>query len=199
MAIHIDRVYTRTGDGGETGLAGGARVPKDSLRIESYGTLDELNSCLGLARALLAERFPDAEIDALLGQIQNDLFNAGNELATPPEKWREGLPAVGEPDVTWMEETIDRLGESLEPLRSFVLPGGGSPGAALHLARTVCRRAERIIVALSREEKVRPILVAYLNRLSDLLFVLARAAAKRGGHPEVLWKEGLESHRRKKD
>ncbi len=196
MAIHINRVYTRTGDAGETGLVGGERVPKDGLRIEAYGTVDELNSAIGLARALVSP--PDSEVDGILLRIQNDLFNLGSELATPEDKRLPGMPGVKDEDVAWMEETMDRLGEPLEALRSFILPGGGPAGAALHLARTVCRRAERIVVSLGREVQLRPQNVMYLNRLSDLLFVLSRVVSRRTGHTDVLWKEGLASHERRK-
>ena len=182
------KIYTKTGDGGETGLFGGARIPKDSVRVATYGEVDELNAALGLARALDPPEFADP----LLQSIQRDLFTVGAQLATPdPEKLRKALSrsgaALSESDVAALEEAIDDQESRLEPLRNFILPGGAPKAAALHLARTVCRRAERAVVALSRHEQVNPAILRYLNRLSDLLFVLARAANAHAGRPDVKW------------
>ena len=164
------KIYTKTGDGGETGLFGGGRIPKDSLRVAAYGEVDEVNAALGLARALDPPEFADP----LLQSIQRDLFTVGAQLATPdPEKLRKALSrggaALSESDVAALEEAIDDQESRLEPLKNFILPGGAPKAAALHLARTVCRRAERAVVALSRHEQVNPAILRYLNRLSDLL------------------------------
>lgn len=195
MAIRITRVYTRTGDKGETALVGGKRVPKDSLRIEAYGTIDELNSIVGLARVFNEERLEEGEthrhLDEVLRKIQDELFDLGSELATPPELSYEGMVRLGEKEVKRLEEIIDECQKELRPLRSFVLPGGGRIGAHLHQCRTVCRRAERIIVRLARVEAVSEWVVKYVNRLSDLFFVLARWAGKRLGEKEYLWEQGL--------
>ncbi|HYU89314.1 MAG TPA: cob(I)yrinic acid a,c-diamide adenosyltransferase, partial [Gemmatimonadales bacterium] len=167
------KIYTKTGDGGETGLFGGGRIPKDSLRVAAYGEVDELNAALGLARALEPPEF----VDALVQRIQRDLFTIGAELATPdPDKLHKALSrtsaAIGESDIAALEDAIDGHQSRLEPLKNFILPGGAPKAAALHLARTVCRRAERAVVALSRHEQISPAILRYLNRLSDLLFVL---------------------------
>lgn len=177
------KIYTKTGDAGETGLFGGARVSKGSARVSVYGDVDELNSSLGMVRV---EPFDEA-IDALLATIQSDLFDIGAELATPPGK-DTGREGVGDAEVEALERAIDDAEEQLAPLTTFVLPGGCSAAARLHVARTVCRRAERNTVALSSEIEVRPAIVRYLNRLSDLLFVLARLANRRQGVPDVPWK-----------
>ena len=180
----ITKVYTRTGDDGTTGLGSGGRVGKDSPRIEAYGTVDELNSSIGAA---LAAGLNDA-IAPALASIQNDLFHLGSDLSVPEEeKERRPVPRIEERHVTALETLMDRLSEELTPLENFVLPGG-TPGAAqLHIARTVCRRAERVVVALSRREPVGPYAVRYLNRLSDALFVMARHENKRRGSSDVLW------------
>ena len=180
----ITKVYTRTGDDGTTALGAGGRVAKDSPRIEAYGTVDELNSQIGL---VLASGVND-EIAAALSSIQNDLFHLGSDLCVPEEeKERRPVPSIEERHVAALESLIDRLSEELPPLENFVLPGG-TPGAAqLHVARTVCRRAERLLVALARREAVGPHTVEYLNRLSDALFVMARHENKRRGAPDVLW------------
>jgi len=195
MAIRITRVYTRTGDKGETALVGGRRVPKDAARIEAYGTLDELNSVIGLARVFNAEQLGAGEahrwLDEVLRRIQNELFDLGSELATPPDAAYEGMFRVGEGEVTALERLMDRCQKDLEPLKSFVLPGGGRVGGFLHQARTVCRRAERRVLVLSRQEPVGEWPLRYVNRLSDLLFVLARWAGKRLGEREYLWERGL--------
>lgn len=180
-----DRIYTKTGDDGTTGLFGGRRVAKDALRVEAYGTVDELNSVLGLARAYgLA-----ATHDDLAGIVQEQLFVLGADLATPHDAMKSfPLPRVTPDDVVCLERAIDGLEETLPPLKNFILPGGTPVGAALHLARTVCRRAERVAVMLAHEEpEIGPLPVQYLNRLSDFLFVLARAANHSAGAEEHPW------------
>jgi len=182
------KIYTKTGDAGETGLFGGGRIPKDSLRVATYGEVDELNAALGLARALDPPEFADV----LLQRIQRDLFTIGAQLATPdPDKVSKALSlsgaAIGESDVAALEDAIDGHDARLEPLKNFILPGGTPKAATLHLARTVCRRAERAVVALSRREQISPAILRYLNRLSDLLFVLARAANAHAGRPDLKW------------
>jgi cob(I)alamin adenosyltransferase len=184
--IGIDRVYTRGGDCGETGLAGGQRVPKDSLRIEAYGTVDELNACLGAARAAVCE-MAVAELDAILLRVQHELFNLGSMLATLPEDLHARQARVTAAEVAQLEKEMDRMNGELPRLGSFVLPGGNRLDAALHVARTVCRRAERVTVALGRVESVPPEAVRYLNRLSDALFVWSRWANHLLGVPETLW------------
>lgn len=199
MAIRITRVYTRTGDRGETALVGGRRVPKDAPRIEAYGTVDELNAVLGLARVFNEERLADGEghrwLDETLRRLQSQLFDLGSELATPEDAVYEGMHRIGQAEVTELERLIDRCQEELAPLKSFVLPGGGRIGAFLHQARTVCRRAEREVLRLSRAEPLSEWPLRYVNRLSDLLFVLSRWVAKRLGEKEYLWERGLEGHR----
>jgi cob(I)alamin adenosyltransferase len=187
--VKLNKIYTRTGDKGDTGLATGERRPKHDLRIEAFGTVDETNACIGLARL---HAF-DGEVDAMLERVQNDLFDLGADLATPDT----GKPLRYEPlritqaQVDRLEVEIDRLNEHLSPLTSFVLPGGTPAAAHLHLARTVCRRAERLVVALGEKpgETISPIAVKYLNRLSDLLFVAARYVNGRGAG-DVLWAPG---------
>ncbi|HXG05284.1 MAG TPA: cob(I)yrinic acid a,c-diamide adenosyltransferase [Candidatus Binatia bacterium] len=200
MTIRITRVYTRTGDRGETALVGGRRVPKDSPRIEAYGTIDELNAVVGLARTFNEERLAEGEhhrrLDEILRRIQNELFDVGSELATPPDAEYEGMFRVGPEEVTALERLMDECQETLEPLRSFTLPGGGRINAFLHQARTVCRRAERQILRLSRTEPVNPWLLAYVNRLSDAFFVLGRWAGKHMGEKEYLWERGLQGRPR---
>ena len=193
MAIRITKVYTRTGDRGETALVGGRRVAKDSQRIVSYGAIDELNSVLGIVRALATKKGTKgaAQLVELLKRLQNELFDLGSELATPSDVDYEGMWRVCETEVLELERAIDECQKSLEPLKSFILPGGGTTGAFLHQARTVCRRAEVEILRLSRAEAVSPFVLRYLNRLSDLLFVLARWIAKDDGEPEYLWERGL--------
>jgi cob(I)alamin adenosyltransferase len=196
MAIRITKVYTRTGDNGETALVGGKRVPKDSARIDAYGTIDELNSIVGLARAFNEEKLSEGEahrfLDLVLRQIQDELFDLGSELATPPDFFQEGMYRVGEPEIKKIEQLIDECQKSLEPLKSFILPGGGKLGAYLHQCRTVCRRAEREILRLSRVEELSEWPVKYVNRLSDLFFVLSRWISKQTGEAEYLWQRGLE-------
>jgi cob(I)alamin adenosyltransferase len=195
MAIRINKVYTRTGDGGDTSLVGGKRVPKDAPRIEAYGTIDELNSIVGLARVFNEESLDAGEahrfLDEVLCRIQDELFDIGSELATPPEFFQEGMYRVGEEEILRLEKWIDRCQEDLEPLNSFILPGGGRIGAYLHQCRTVCRRAEREILRLSRTEQISDRLIKYVNRLSDLFFVLSRWIAQATGEPEYLWQRGL--------
>ncbi len=201
MAIRITRVYTRTGDRGETALVGGKRVAKDTPRIEAYGTLDELNSVIGIARAFNLDRKREEgrdRLEEILRRLQNELFDLGSELATPNEAAYEGMFRVGPSEVRALEQLMDELQKDLEPLNSFVLPGGGKVSAFLHQARTVCRRAERLVLRLSREENVGDWPLRYLNRLSDLLFVLARWSGKQAGEPEFLWQRGLKSHERHK-
>ncbi len=179
------KIYTKTGDGGDTGLFGGGRVPKDHPRVNAYGEVDELNSAIGLARAT-----PPALHDELLTAIQRDLFALGGHLATPdPARVADALEKadLSQARVSALEAAIDRATEALPPLRAFVLPGGTPKAAALHLARTVCRRAERSVVRLAREEEVPELFVVYLNRLSDLLFTLARHANHQTGGGDVTW------------
>ena len=195
MAIRITKVYTRTGDRGETALVGGKRVAKDSLRIEAYGTIDELNSIVGLARVFNEESLDAGEahrfLDEVLCQIQDELFDLGSELATPPEFFQQGMYRVGGGEIARLEKLMDKCQKDLEPLTSFILPGGGRVGAHLHQCRTVCRRAEREILRLSREEEINPEVIKYVNRLSDLFFVLSRWIAKQTGEQEYLWQRGL--------
>jgi cob(I)alamin adenosyltransferase len=180
----ITKVYTRTGDDGRTGLGGGQRVEKDSPRIEAYGTVDELNSQIGVALASgLCE-----PLAAALGSIQNDLFHLGSDLCTlEPDKQRRPVPRIEQRHVAALEKVIDRLSEELPPLENFILPGGCPGAAQLHVARTVCRRAERLVVALARVESVGAETVPYLNRLSDALFVMARYENRKRGVADILW------------
>jgi cob(I)alamin adenosyltransferase len=189
--VAINRVYTRSGDKGETGLAGGQRVPKDSLRIEAYGTVDELNATIGVARATAEESLTGhaklAELDAILKRVQHELFNVGSILATLPQDVHPRQARVTEAEIAQLEAEIDRMNAALPALRSFVLPGGCRLNADLHVSRTVCRRAERIAVALAREEPIDGEIIRYLNRLSDALFVWSRWASHTLGVPEILW------------
>jgi cob(I)alamin adenosyltransferase len=180
--VRLTRIYTRAGDTGETSLGDGRRVPKTDPRIEAYGTVDELNSLVGLA---LADDLPD-EFRPWLEEIQNDLFDLGADLSVPLEDERERL-RVEQGQVDRLEELCDLVNARLEPLKSFVLPGGSEAAARLHVARAVCRRAERLAVGLAETTSVNPVAIAYLNRLSDLLFILARAA---NPGEESLWKPG---------
>ena len=182
--VRLDRIYTRAGDAGQTSLGDGTRVSKADRRIDAYGTIDELNSVLGLA---LAHGVPD-ELRPPLERIQNELFDLGADLAVPVEDRRRERLRVTREQVEALEELCDRLNESLPPLRSFVLPGGSEAAAFLHVARTVCRRAERVVVALAETAAVNPEAIAYLNRLSDVLFIVARAA--NAGTREPLWRPG---------
>ncbi|MBI4428066.1 MAG: cob(I)yrinic acid a,c-diamide adenosyltransferase [Ignavibacteriales bacterium] len=178
------KIYTRKGDRGETSLFGGKRVLKDSLRIESYGCVDELNSVLGVARSSK----PPSDVDSILDFIQNDLFVLGADLATPLAAKVKKVQRIEPSHVEKLESTIDRLETSLQPLDSFILPGGSNIGAQLHVARTICRRAERITIRLSKKEKIGETPVMYLNRLSDCLFVLARYMNNVAGAEEKKWK-----------
>lgn len=184
------RIYTRSGDKGQTSLFGAGRVSKASLRIEAYGTVDELNAVLGVVRAALAGSAAGAELGAIVARVQNELFNLGSVLATPDAEMRAKLPQVEDRHVDALEAEIDRFQADLPELKNFILPGGGMPASQLHLARTVCRRAERLAVALSAEEEVDELPVRYLNRLSDALFVFARWAAHRDGERELPWQPG---------
>ena len=178
------KIYTKVGDNGTTGLFGGPRVPKDHLRVQAYGDVDELNSSLGLARADCS----DPELGAILGRLQNQLFDLGSELATPDQAHApKRVPTVNESEIEQMEHEMDHFDEELEPLRAFVLPAGARLAAQLHVARTVCRRAERSAVTLAHDENVSAEALKFLNRLSDLLFTLARAANHRAGVAEVKW------------
>jgi cob(I)alamin adenosyltransferase len=183
MGNRLSRIYTRTGDDGTTGLGDGSRVAKDSARVAAYGTIDEANSAIGL---LLAGDVPDS-IRELLTTVQHQLFDLGGELCIP------GHAAIVDADIDALEQALDRHNADLPPLKDFILPGGGEAAARCHLARTIVRRAEREAVTLARAEDVRPQAIRYLNRLSDLLFVLARVLARAGGHGETLW-----NHERRK-
>ena len=176
------KIYTKAGDAGETGLYGGQRVWKNALRVETYGTVDECNAALGVALTNLN----DAEVKAILTRIQGELFEVGADLATPLTRG-ETVPRIQAAETARLEAEIDRFEEELPSLRHFILPGGSAAGAALHLARAVCRRAERHLVTLSQSETVRPEVGRYLNRLSDHLFVLARLVNQRTGVPETKW------------
>lgn len=186
------KIYTKTGDRGQTALYGGTRVSKASARVESYGTIDELNAFIGEAKS----RITDQEITRQLKKIQFDLFTVGSEAATPADKLllangKPRLPLIiSEKEITELEEWMDAFEEKLEPLQFFILPGGGGSATSIHVARTVCRRAERTMVFLNESEEVRPELIKYLNRLSDYLFVLARYVSKLNGAPEEYWNPG---------
>jgi cob(I)alamin adenosyltransferase len=178
------KIYTKTGDQGQTSLFAGGRVDKDVPRVEAYGTVDELNACLGMVCAQL----PEGEVRDCLRQIQGELFALGADLATPLTAiTRKAIPRLREAQTARLEQWIDRYEAELPPLTRFVLPSGSLAGASLHFARTVCRRAERRVVALSKLEAINPELIRYLNRLSDLLFVLARAVNHRAQLPEIAW------------
>lgn len=177
------KIYTKTGDKGETSLFGGARLPKSHLRIEAYGTVDELNSFIGLLRDCLE----DAEIRSLLKSIQDRLFDLGSNLALDPSKKLE-VPMIEESDIEILEKKMDEMDEHLSPLKNFILPGGHVFVSYCHIARTICRRAERNVVALSHSDEVDAILIRYLNRLSDFFFILARKIASDLGVEEIAWK-----------
>jgi cob(I)alamin adenosyltransferase len=183
------RIYTKTGDKGSTSLFGGKRTTKDSLRIEAYGTVDEFNSALGIARALN----PQMDLDEIIESLQNDLFVLGADLATPLGTRSSNVQRIQSDHITDLEHTIDKLDARLQPLSSFVLPGGSQLASQLHLARTICRRAERFVVKLSRKEKIGHLCIVYLNRLSDLLFVMARFANHTDGRQETPWKASPKS------
>lgn len=198
------KIYTKKGDQGLTFLYGRSDVPKDDLRLQAFGTIDELNSGLGLARAFLRDAVssgaPTAssnylraaellELDPLLHKIQNELFNLGSQLATVDERLRASIPPVLDEHVVFLEKAIDRCSVLLPPLAQFILPGGAEAAAALHLARTICRRAERICVSLARTEKIEPLIIVYLNRLSDALFTFARLVNTTSGIKDVTWEK----------
>lgn len=180
------KIYTKTGDKGETALFGGERVPKDALRIEAYGSVDELNSLLGIIRAFKSHE----SIDSLLGKIQHQLFELGADLATPIAHQSPLIPRIKKKHARALEKFIDRLEKKLQPLKTFILPGGSISASYLHLARTICRRAERNVVRLSRNEDIGNDIVIYLNRLSDLLFVIARYSNLLDKHEEIKWVSG---------
>ena len=187
MAIRINRVYTRSGDGGKSHLAGGQEISKDSSRLEAYGTIDELNAVLGL----VAEHLPEgAALSDPILRIQNALFDLGGELATLPEDRHPSQALIGEQDIKTLEDEIDEMNATLPALTSFILPGGGRTSAYLHLARTVCRRAERRLVTLANEAEVRAACVHFVNRLGDWFFVAGRKAAIDDGQGERLWRPG---------
>jgi cob(I)alamin adenosyltransferase len=179
MGNRLSKIYTRTGDDGTTGLGDGSRIAKDAVRVEAYGTVDELNSVVGMI--LSVPQLPPA-ISALLTEVQHDLFDLGGELCIP------GSRAIKAEQVTRLEESLDSLNDPLPPLKDFILPGGGAAAAACHLARTVARRAERRVWSLAKKETVSADLTNYLNRLSDLLFVIARVLARHESGAEVLWR-----------
>ena len=178
MGNRLSKIYTRTGDAGSTGLGDGSRVPKDDARVEAYGTVDELNSAIGVT---LAENMPDS-VRNILNEIQHELFDLGSELCMP------GYSAITTEHVTRLETALDMLNADLPALKEFILPGGGRAAAACHLARTICRRAERRVYTLSRQSEVGAESLKYLNRLSDLLFVMARVLARHENGQEVLWR-----------
>jgi cob(I)alamin adenosyltransferase len=188
MGNRLSKIYTRTGDDGTTGLGDGQRVAKDSVRVEAYGSVDEANSAIGLT---LATRGLPRNVIACLTQVQHDLFDLGGELCIP------GLSIIGDAHVERLERELDAFNGTLPPLKDFILPGGGAAAAACHLARTVTRRAERRCCTLARHEPVAPAVIRYLNRLSDLLFVVARVLARRTGGGEVLWKRSAASDRKR--
>jgi cob(I)alamin adenosyltransferase len=179
----LSKIYTRTGDAGDTGLGDGTRVSKDSARVTAYGTVDEANSAIGVVLACDL----DEDVRTVLVSVQHQLFDLGGELCIP------GHAAITDADVERLEQVLDRFNADLPALKDFILPGGGIAAAQCHVARTVCRRAEREVVTLSQQDVVRPEAVRYLNRLSDLLFVLCRVLARQSGHGEVLW-----NHERRK-
>jgi cob(I)alamin adenosyltransferase len=183
--LALNRIYTKTGDKGETHLVGGQRVPKDSLRIECFGTVDELNAFVGMACLTSAETLP--QLAAILRRVQHELFNLGSILATRAEDVHPNQARVTSVEIAQLEKEIDQANDDLSPLRSFVLPGGSRLNAELHVCRTICRRAERLAVSLAREEQIPPEAVQYLNRLSDAFFVWSRWANHVLGAPEVLW------------
>lgn len=183
MGNRLSKIYTKTGDDGSTGLGDGSRVSKDSARVTAYGTVDEANSAIGL---ILACEIPD-DVREILVSVQHHMFDLGGELCIP------GHSAIFDVDITHLENTLDKFNADLPPLKDFILPGGGMAASHCHLARTITRRAERETVTLSHHDAVRPEAIRYLNRLSDLLFVLARVLARSSGHGEVLW-----NHQRRK-
>lgn len=193
--VRINRIYTRTGDKGTTGLVDGSRVDKDSVKVEAYGCVDELNSFIGIARTLAENERLDILTD-MLAAVQNELFDAGSLLASPPSPSQApspALPSITQENISRLEEWIDRLTDGIPDLKSFVLPGGNMLNANLHVCRAVCRRAERRVLTLSREEAVDQQIIIYLNRLSDLLFAMSRYASWQLGSQEYLWQPGKTS------
>ncbi len=201
--MRITKVYTRTGDAGKTRLAGGQQVWKDSLRVEAYGTVDELNAAVGVARVFNVQQAGAqpwvTRLEENLRWIQNKLFDAGGILATAPGQRFRHMPEVTEQDVKRLEMLIDTCQKDLTPLKEFILPGGGVVSGFLHQARTICRRAERVCVRLSREEVVEPTIIKFLNRLGDALFVLARWTAKMQGEAEFLWQRSGRDGRERRE
>ncbi|MDF0651918.1 MAG: cob(I)yrinic acid a,c-diamide adenosyltransferase [Nitrospira sp.] len=195
--MRITKVYTRTGDAGKTRLAGGQQVWKDSLRVEAYGAVDELNASIGVVRVINAdmndEVQPAKQLEEELRWVQNKLFDVGSILATAPGQTFKNMPQVAAQDVLRLEQLIDRCQKDLEPLKEFILPGGGKVSGFLHQARTICRRAERVCVALSKSEPVDSTIIKFVNRLSDTLFVLGRWVAKTQGEPEFLWERDVKA------
>ena len=191
--MRLTKIYTRTGDAGKTRLAGGQEVWKDSVRVDAYGTVDELNASIGVVRVWNEERQNAGKtqtgehFEQTLRWVQNKLFDLGGLLATTPGEEFPNMPRITEDDVTKLEQSMDACQEDLAPLKEFILPGGGRVSGFLHQSRTVCRRAERVCITLARQETVDPILIKFLNRLSDALFVWARWTAKERGEPEFLW------------
>ena len=187
----LTKIYTKTGDKGQTGLVGGQRVSKDDLRIECYGTVDELSSCIGIVRSMVCElpvqNAVRKEGEPLLKKIQNELFVVGGDLATLIQDRHPKMVLIGQGQITDLERLIDKWNKEMPPLADFILPGGGQTASFLHLARTVCRRAERLCVTLSQKSELNPLLIPYLNRLSDALFVLARWVSRRSNEPEFIW------------
>jgi len=177
MGHRLSKIYTRTGDDGTTGLGDGSRTQKDSLRVEAYGTVDELNSAIGVLIATAG----DEDLNSVLLDVQHDLFDLGGELCMP------GTELIGDRHTARLERELDRLNVDLPPLKDFILPGGNLAAAQAHLARTICRRAERRVIALARHEQVNEPAIRYLNRLSDLLFVVSRTIARASGTGEILW------------
>ncbi len=186
--MRIDRVYTKGGDKGETSLIGGDRVGKDDPRLDCYGTVDEVNATLGLVNIALETSAAGSHLSPIIVRVQNELFNLGAELATPDAERRTKLPRIEQRHIDALERDIDAVNDDLPPLTSFVLPGGGAASAAFHLARTVCRRCERLVVGLAKSEDIGGELpIVYLNRLSDALFVWGRWCSWKDQQPEVLW------------
>jgi cob(I)alamin adenosyltransferase len=191
--MRITKVYTRAGDDGQTRLAGGQEVWKDNLRVDAYGAVDELSAAVGVVRAFNADgKAPHhARLEEELRWVQNKLFDVGGILATTPGQILKNMPQITEKEVLRLERLMDACQEELQPLKEFILPGGGQVAALLHQARTVCRRAERDCVRLARAEPLDPMIVKFLNRLSDALFVLARWMSKHQGEPEFLWERDV--------
>lgn len=191
--VRITKVYTKTGDRGETGLVGGKRIPKTHSRIEAYGTIDELMSVLGIVRSFNSKKEPSKrreKFELILQAIQQKLFDVGSQLATLPGDEYEGQVQVKQKDIEWLEAVIDAMNDELSPLTSFILPGGSPLNAFLHQARTVCRRAEREVLRLRLDEEIGDAIVPYLNRLSDALFVFGRWVSSTLGETEILWEAG---------